>query len=158
MPIEKEIGDLLRERRLTLAVAESCTGGMLGQRITSVSGSSGYFVGGIIAYADEVKTAILNVERAVLDEHGAVSAQTASRMAAGVMRALGTDLGVSITGIAGPAGGTAEKPVGLVFIGLCDETGCRVEQFDFEGGREAVRRQAADEALILLKERLLERN
>jgi len=157
MGIEEEIGVLLRKNGLTLAVAESCSGGMLGQRITAVSGSSDYFIGGVIAYSNEVKIGILHVERTVLEEHGAVSSESAARMALGVKDALGADLGLSITGIAGPGGCTAEKPVGLVFVGYCDECGSRAERFIFEGARENIRRCAVDEALTFLRNTLLER-
>ena len=114
--LEEQVGELLSQRGWTLAVAESCTGGLLGHRITNVSGSSAYFEGGIISYSNEAKEAVLAVPREILIEHGAVSRETALAMARGARRVLGTDLAVSVTGIAGPGGATAEKPVGLAYI------------------------------------------
>ncbi len=112
------VARLLKARNWTLAVAESCTGGLLGHRITEVPGSSAYFLGGVIAYADAVKASVLDVDAALLRRWGAVSPQVAAAMAGGVRVRLGADVGIGITGIAGPTGGTAEKPVGLVYIGL----------------------------------------
>lgn len=111
-------GRMLREARLTLAVAESCTGGLLAHHITNVPGSSKYFLGGVIAYSNEVKVRLLGVPIETIEQHGAVSRQTALAMARGVHHLLGGDVALSVTGIAGPTGGTPEKPVGLVYLGL----------------------------------------
>ena len=157
MRIEEEIGPLLRKAGLTIAVAESCTGGMLGQRISSVGGSSDYFLGGVIAYANDVKVRLLGVDVDVLAREGAVSAAVAEEMATGVRAALGSGIALSVTGIAGPTGGSREKPVGLVFIGMAEDAGCRSEKFQFTGDREAVRQRTADEALQWLRKALLER-
>lgn len=149
------VGQFLRDRGQTLAVAESCTGGGLGQLLTEVPGSSDYFWGGVIAYENTVKVKVLEVDRQELDTHGAVSAVVARQMAAGVRKALGTDWGVSITGIAGPGGGTAEKPVGLVYLGLALPDGSTTSQALRLGdtrGREWVRRVSAYSALDLLRQ------
>jgi PncC family amidohydrolase len=144
----------LAELRCTLAVAESCTGGLLGGRITSVPGCSRYFLGGVIAYADAVKRDVLGVPEALLSAHGAVSAPVACAMAEGVRARTGADYGVSVTGIAGPEGGTPEKPVGLVYVGLAGGHGVRSEKCLFAGSRDEVRRQTVDRALGLLTELL----
>ena len=141
---------LLARKGLTLALAESCTGGLIGYRITSVPGSSAVFRGGVVAYADLAKSRLLGVDRATLRRRGAVSAETAVEMARGARRALGARVALAVTGIAGPAGGTPEKPVGLVFTGLSAGRKDRVEEHFLGGGREKVRRQAADLALSLL--------
>ncbi len=149
--LEEVVGLLLRARGLTLAVAESCTGGGLGARLTNIPGSSEYFLGGVIAYSNALKTKLLGVPAEALAAHGAVSEQTAGAMAAGVIAATGADVGVSITGIAGPGGGTAEKPVGLVYIGVA-QTGQapRAYRYTMFGSRAAVRLRAAQEALVVL--------
>jgi nicotinamide-nucleotide amidase len=152
--IEEEVGRLLREKGLTVAVAESCTGGMIGQRLTSVSGSSGYFLGGVIAYSNALKLNLLDVAPETIEKEGAVSEATARQMAAGVMKALGADIGLSITGIAGPEGGTEAKPVGLVFVGLASAAGCGGHEFRFEGNRDDIRQQGCQNALRVLKEDL----
>src|SRR5512136_3481226 len=113
--IQVIIGQMLVERKLKLATAESCTGGLVGHRLTNVPGSSEYFEGGIVAYSYEAKERLLGVHHDTLYEHGAVSAETAIEMAHGVRRALGTDIGIAVTGIAGPGGGLPDKPVGLVY-------------------------------------------
>ena len=129
------VGQLLAARAQTLSVAESCTGGGLGQLLTAVSGSSNYFWGGVISYDNRVKQSLLGVEASVLASCGAVSEQVAIAMAGGVRDRLGTDWGVSITGIAGPGGGSAEKPVGLVYIGLSSEAGTHSEKYLFGADR-----------------------
>jgi nicotinamide-nucleotide amidase len=149
--LEVVVGDLLRSRRLTLALSESCTGGLLGHRITNVSGSSDYFQGAIVAYASEVKTELLGVREETLTEHGAVSEETAREMARGARRMIEADLGVSITGIAGPTGGTPEKPVGLVYIGLAAPDSEWVERHVWEGDRRQNKAQSAEAALDLLR-------
>ncbi len=142
---------MLRERGLTLAVAESCTGGLLGMRITEVPGASDYFRGGVIAYSNAVKERVLGVSRAVLETKGAVSAECAQAMAEGVRRLLQADLALAITGIAGPTGGTPEKPVGLVYVALAHAEGVVVERHEFHGSRQGVRWSAAEAALALLQ-------
>jgi PncC family amidohydrolase len=152
--MEAELGRALRARGWRLAVAESCTGGLLGARITSVGGSSDYFAGGIISYSNAVKVRCLGVDERILAAEGAVSEPVARQMAQGVCRELGADVGVGITGIAGPAGGTDEKPVGLVFIGVAAPGVDDVSRCVFEGARDAVRRQAVDTALKMVLDRL----
>ncbi|MHB9112391.1 MAG: CinA family nicotinamide mononucleotide deamidase-related protein [Thermoleophilia bacterium] len=154
--IEEIVGAELFRRGRMLAVAESCTGGMLGETLTSVSGASGFFLGGVIAYANEVKTAVLNVSQDILDSEGAVSEVVAGQLASGVMEVCGADYGIGITGIAGPGGGTPEKPVGLVYIGVTSKSAGSARRFDFPGSREDVRRGAVIAALHLLRDYLLE--
>jgi nicotinamide-nucleotide amidase len=156
-PVEEIILDLCRARGLRLATAESCTGGMVAQRITSVPGSSDVFVGSIVAYADEVKEEELGVPRDVLERYGAVSAETAAAMAGGVRERLGTEVAVSVTGVAGPGGGTAEKPVGLVYLHAVSPDGERSADFVLPGDRNTIRRRAAVTALHLVR-RLLQQN
>ena len=148
--LEKQIGELLSERGWTLAVAESCTGGLLGHCITNVSGSSSYFQGGVISYSNEVKESILGVPEETLIEHGAVSKETAQAMAQGARRLLGTDVALSVTGVAGPTGGTREKPVGLVYIGLAAEGADLWEKYIWHGDRTENKEQSAQAALELL--------
>jgi nicotinamide-nucleotide amidase len=150
-PLAKVIGKLLTERQMTLAVCESCTGGMLGSVITSIPGSTEYFVGGIVAYSDFTKKKIVGVKASTLNRSGAVSANVAKEMALGVKRKLMSDIGIGITGIAGPTGGSREKPLGLVYIGLAMKGKVIVRRFLFKGGRQTVRRSACKEALGLLK-------
>jgi len=142
---------------LTLATAESCTGGLIGHRVTSVSGSSAYYVGGVIAYANAVKVRELGVDPTVLEREGAVSEPVARQMAAGVRRRFEADIGIGVTGIAGPDGGTAEKPVGLVYIGLAGPEGATVERFVFDGDRAAVKTAGSEAALGMVKRYLLEK-
>ncbi len=150
--IEAQIGQALLEREWLLATAESCTGGLISHRLTNVPGSSAYFLGGVIAYANEVKVGILGVAEQTLIDHGAVSHATVAEMARGVCAQLGADVGVSVSGIAGPGGGTPEKPVGLVWIGLATPTGVWARRFHFEGERESVKAQAAEAALKFVAE------
>lgn len=145
---------LLTAHAQTLGVAESCTGGLLAGRLTSVPGASTVFLGGIVAYSNDVKQRLLGVEQVTLERYGAVSAQTAMEMAAGAREALGVDYAAAITGIAGPGGGTAEKPVGLVFVAAAGPVGGRVTRSVFEGDRESVRAQSVNAALQLLLELL----
>jgi nicotinamide-nucleotide amidase len=153
--LEDVIGRLLAERGQTLATAESCTGGMIGARLTAVPGSSVYYWGGVVAYADAVKAALLGVDEAVLRQEGAVSEPVAAQMADGVRQRLGADYGVSVTGIAGPGGGSAEKPVGLVYVGVADAAGVQVERFVYPGDRESIREATSRAALALLYRRLV---
>ena len=143
--------DLLRERGLTLATAESCTGGLVATRITDVPGSSDVFVGSIVAYANEVKRDRLGVPEDVLATHGAVSPETATAMAVGAREALGADVAVSVTGVAGPGGGTDEKPVGLVYLHAVGPAGELSRRLDFPGDRETIRLRAAVAALHLVR-------
>jgi PncC family amidohydrolase len=154
--IEKEVGDALRKRGLTLSTAESCTGGLVAHRITNVSGSSDYYKGGIIAYANEVKENVLHVAREILDEKGAVSAECAKAMANGVRTLLDSDIGISTTGIAGPTGGTPDKPVGLVYIALATKEYVHHEKHIFHRDREGNKHEAADAAFEMLKRYVLE--
>ena len=139
-------------RGLTVALAESCTGGLVATTITDVAGSSGYFEGGVVAYSNGAKTALLDVPAATLDAHGAVSAQVAKAMATGAQARFGAALVASITGVAGPDGGTDEKPVGLTYIGLAHGASSEVRRFTFGGDRTAVREGAARAALEWLIE------
>jgi nicotinamide-nucleotide amidase len=149
-------GHMLRERSLTVAVAESCTGGMLGKCLTDVPGSSAYFMGGVTAYDNQVKMDVLGVPAGMLAQYGAVSEETASAMAEGVRDLLRTDCALSTTGIAGPDGGTPEKPVGLVYIGCTIGGVTTVERSIMYGQRDQVRERAAYAALDLLRRRLLQ--
>jgi PncC family amidohydrolase len=152
--IEVKAGELLSRIGMTLAVAESCTGGLLGHRITNVAGSSAYFLGGIIAYAYEAKERLLEVRHATLYEHGAVSEETAMEMARGARRALRADIGLSVTGIAGPGGGMPGKPVGLTWVALSARDGDWAERHVWDGDREQNKAMSADAALHFLISRL----
>jgi PncC family amidohydrolase len=150
--IAGELGAALAARHLTLVTAESCTGGTVAAWLTSVPGSSAYYLGGVVTYANRAKVALLGVEQGTLREHGAVSAEVACQMAAGARRRLGADLAVSVTGIAGPGGGTAEKPVGLVYIGLATAAGVEARRHQFAGTRGQVRWAAAAAALTIVRD------
>ena len=153
--LEGVVGRLLGERRLALSVAESCTGGLLGHRITNVSGSSAYFERGVVTYSNRAKEELLGVPHRLLVAHGAVSAAVAEAMARGICRASQTPLGLAITGVAGPEGGTRAKPVGTVFVALAFPGGAEVRRFLFAGGRESIKWQSAQMALDLLRRWLL---
>ncbi|MGZ9164191.1 MAG: CinA family protein [Anaerolineales bacterium] len=148
--LEVQIGHLLRKRALKLALAESCTGGLIGDRITDVSGSSEYFLGGVVAYAYEAKVALLGVSWDTLNTKGAVSQETVLEMARGARRVLNTDIAVSVTGIAGPGGGTPEKPVGTTWIGLVTKEGEWTRLFQFSGNREQNKVSSANAAFQIL--------
>jgi nicotinamide-nucleotide amidase len=150
-PVEAIVLDLAREQGLTIAAAESCTGGLVGARLTSVAGSSDVFVGGVVAYDDRIKRELLGVGEELLGRHGAVSAEVAGAMAEGARQALGAEVAVSVTGVAGPGGGTPEKPVGLVFLHASGPGGELAVELHLPGHREAVRRRAAASALHLLR-------
>jgi nicotinamide-nucleotide amidase len=150
-PVEAMVLDACRERGLTLATAESCTGGLVAARLTSVPGSSDVFLGAVVAYADEVKARELDVPAEVLERHGAVSAEASAAMAAGARARLGADVAVSVTGVAGPGGGTPEKPVGLVFLHAEGPDGSLARRLDFPGDREAIRSRSAVAALHLVR-------
>ena len=144
----------LIDRGLSLATAESCTGGLIGHVITETSGSSDYYVGGIVSYSDELKERELGVERETLARHGAVSAQACVAMAVGAVKRYGADIGVSVTGIAGPGGGSDAKPVGLTYVGVADGNGHDVRRFVWQFDRHGNKIASARAALELLIERL----
>ncbi len=152
--LARRVGARLRRQGVTLAVAESCTGGLLGARVTAVSGSSAYFLGGILSYSNEAKIRFLGVSARLLAARGAVSEEVAAAMARGARRAFGADYGVSITGIAGPGGAVPGKPVGTVCIAVAGPGGVTVGRNLFSGGRGAVRRAACRKAFEMLDERL----
>jgi nicotinamide-nucleotide amidase len=153
-PLEVVVGNLLRERHATVSVAESCTGGMVGGRITSVPGCSAYFVGGFITYSNELKRELLGVSAETLERFGAVSRETAEAMAEGARHRTGSAYAVSITGVAGPDGGTEEKPAGLVYVGIADAAGTVVAHRRFLGDRQRIRVFTTQMALDLLRRRL----
>jgi competence/damage-inducible protein CinA-like protein len=145
--LEDVVARALTENRATIAVAESCTGGMLAERLTNVPGSSSYFLGGVVCYSNELKSSLVGVPADIIDSKGAVSSETALALADGIRKRTGATLGIGITGIAGPGGGTPEKPVGLVHIGISDERGTRERATRFPGDRERIRFQATQQAL-----------
>jgi len=147
--IEERLGTALRERKLRLAVAESCTGGLIASRVTDVPGSSDYFMAGMVTYSNEAKEKFLGVSPESIRTHGAVSREVAGQMAQGIRRETGADIGLAVTGIAGPTGGSPEKPVGLVYIGAASAQGTFVRRFQFAGSRLEIKAQTADAALQL---------
>ena len=153
--LEETLGRLLRRQKKTLAVAESCTGGFLGHRLTGVPGSSDYFLGGFITYSDALKSDLLGVPAALIKSQGAVSFPVARAMAIGVLRRTRADFALAVTGIAGPGGGTPEKPVGLVWTALAWRGGTEVQKNLFFGRREQVRIQSAQKAMDMLRRHLL---
>jgi nicotinamide-nucleotide amidase len=153
--LEQIVGYFLQMRGATLAVAESCTGGMLAQRLTSIAGSSRYFLGGVVVYSNELKTELAGVPAEVIEDHGAVSAEVATALARGIRDRTDASVGVGITGIAGPGGGTEEKPVGLVFVAVSDSVGTEVVERRFPGDRERIRWWACQQALDLVRRRFL---
>ena len=142
-----ELLNALRQKRLTIAVAESCTGGRICDKLTNVPGSSDVFLGGVVAYSNDSKVKLLYVSLEVLGTYGAVSSVCAAAMAAGVRKAFNSDMGISVTGIAGPGGATKEKPVGLVFIGVSYQKKGEVFEIIIEGDREGVKEKASNEAI-----------
>jgi len=148
--LEVQLGHLLQERGLKLVLAESCTGGLLGSRITDVPGSSEYFLGGVVAYAYEAKADLLNVSWDTLNTKGAVSSETVLEMARGVRNLMKSDIALSISGIAGPGGGTLEKPVGTTWIGLAASEGEWAKVFQFSGDRVQNKIAAVEAALTFL--------
>lgn len=155
--LEEVVGQLLKTQRLTIGLAESCTGGLVGHRLTQVPGSSDYFRGGVVAYANQLKESPLGVPKKMLKKYGAVSPQGAQAMAVGIRRLSESDIGLSITGIAGPTGGTKQKPVGLVYIGLHAQGKSRALRFLFSGDRATIKFKASQTALNLLRLYLLSR-
>lgn len=153
----RRLQEVCLARGLTVATAESCTGGLVAHLITEVPGSSGYLRGGVVAYSDAVKAAVLGVPDATLRAHGAVSAQTAAAMAAGVRERLRSDLGVAVTGIAGPDGGSEAKPVGLVYIAVAGGREPTVRRFVWPHDREGNKRASAEAALAMLAEAAVSR-
>ena len=152
--LEAVLGAMLREAGLTVALAESCTGGLIGHRLTDVPGSSDYFLGSLVTYSNEAKVALLNVPEGTIREHGAVSPEVARAMAEGVRQPYGADIGLSVTGIAGPNGATPEKPVGLTYIGLAGAGETAAEEYRLRGTRVLLKERAAQIALYLLYRRL----
>jgi len=149
--LEKQIGALLRKHGKSISIAESCTGGFISHRITNVPGSSNYYDCSVIAYSNQSKIDILHVSPETLKKFGAVSRQTAVEMAQGIKQISGSDLGLVVTGIAGPVGGTPEKPVGLVYICLASDESVVCEEFRFKGKREEIKLQASEAALQMIK-------
>jgi nicotinamide-nucleotide amidase len=153
--MEVAVGNALREAGATVAVAESCTGGLIASRITDVSGSSDYMLGGVVAYANEIKQRVLGVAGETLAEHGAVSEPTARAMAVGVRELYGADYAIATTGIAGPTGGTEEKPVGLVYVAIAGPNGVICEELNWPGTREQFKRRVSQNALNMLRKHVL---
>jgi PncC family amidohydrolase len=152
---ETRIGPLLLQSNLKLVTAESCTGGLIGHLLTEQAGSSEYFLGGVISYSNELKMKLLGVHERTLINHGAVSSKTAMEMARGARHVMDADIGVSVTGIAGPGGGTDTKPVGLTYIGVSTPWGDDVREFYWEGDRTANKLDSARAALALVIEKLI---
>ena len=152
--LAEELGSHLSAHRLTCTTAESCTGGMIGAAITSVAGASGWFHGGVIAYSNEVKMRLLGVPEACLKNNGAVSAETVAAMADGAANLLRSDCAIAVSGIAGPGGGSEEKPVGLIYFGIRVNGTTATHRFLFSGDRHSIRRVATKQGLSLLIERL----
>ena len=153
-PLETRVGELLQQRKRKLVLAESCTGGLLGSRITDVAGSSEYFLASVVAYAYEAKVELLGVSWNTLNSHGAVSRETVLEMARGVRSRMKGDIALAVSGIAGPGGATPDKPVGTTWIGLVADDIERAELFHFAGDREQNKASGADAALRLLLEYL----
>ena len=156
--LEAEVGKLLISQGLTLTAAESCTGGLVSHRLTNVPGCSSYFLGSIVSYANEAKCGVLGVSLATLQAHGAVSPQTAEEMAGGARRLFGADIALAVTGVAGPGGGTVEKPVGLVFLHLSTDDCEWGERRQWAGGRQENKAQSAEAMLLMLQRYLTSRS
>jgi len=150
----EEVIKRLIEKNITLATAESCTGGMLGKLITEVPGASKIYGFGFITYANEAKISVLGVNSETLEKHGAVSEQTALEMATGALRVSGADIAVSITGIAGPGGGTKEKPVGLVYVAIADKETAEVKRLLLNGDRESIRKETCENVFLLINSKI----
>ena len=155
MRVENAIGKLLRTRGETLSIAESCTGGLISDRITDVPGSSDYFMGGMVNYSNESKAKHLGVSLVEIRKHGAVSSEVAAKMAQGVRRAFGATFGLSTTGVAGPTGGTKRSPIGRVFIGIAHGRRTWVRKLDLKGSRREIKEKAAEKSLNYLYEILI---
>ncbi len=150
--LAEEVGELLKSKGLTIALAESCTGGKLGDMITDVSGSSDYFLGGVVSYSNQAKMELLGVDETTLDVKGSVSEEVALQMAAGARKNLHADIGVGITGVAGPTGGTKAKPVGLVYIAVSSDKDAICTRNLFKGSRHDVKTHSAVKALEMVNE------
>jgi PncC family amidohydrolase len=153
--MEERVGRLLLQKRQTLALAESCTGGLISRRITRIAGSSAYYYGGAVSYANEAKINFLGVTPATLEKHGAVSEPTALEMSQGIRERTGAGIGLSVTGVAGPSGGSPEKPVGMVWMSIAREGLHEARQFRFHGDRERIIQSASQAALNWLRTTLL---
>ena len=153
--LSRSLLDLCRMRKLTIATAESCTGGLLAERLTDVPGSSRYFMSGVICYSNESKMELAGIPPLLLEMQGAVSAEVARGLAEGVRTRANTTIGVGITGVAGPSGGSSEKPVGTVFIAVATPTGTAHRQFLYPGDREKIRWQASQAALDMVRRELM---
>ncbi len=156
--MEMVVGSMLRKSHMTVAMAESCTGGLISHKITTIPGSSNYFLGGVTAYSNSMKTRYLNVDQALLEAYGAVSEQVAKAMAMGIRSQTRADIGLSVTGIAGPEGGTSEKPVGTVYFGLITPEDCTAFHFLFSGNRDQIQEITAYTGLNLIRKYLLKKN
>jgi PncC family amidohydrolase len=154
LSLSSEIGKLLTDESLTIASAESCTGGLIGHILTGVSGSSQYYLGGVIAYSNRIKEEILGVQSQTLVQHGAVSKETACEMAKGIRKIFEADIGVATTGIAGPTGGTPTKPVGLVWIGISTKPNTQAFEYHFKGSRNDVKTSTVKAILTRLLDQL----
>jgi PncC family amidohydrolase len=152
--LEELVGRLLTEQGLTVAVAESCTGGLIAHQLTNMPGSSAYFIGGVVAYANEVKGRVLGVSGETMAAHGAISEETVREMARGARRLFDTDVAISATGIAGPTGGTPQKPVGLVYVALAAQDFEHCERHLWQGDRLENKQQTAEAALEMLRQYL----
>jgi len=152
--LEQKVGQLLTRQKKTLSVAESCTGGLISNRITNISGSSKYFKAAIVAYSNEVKIQQLKIPSRIIKQNGAVSKEVAILMARNIRKLTKTDIGLGITGVAGPTGATKTKPVGLVYVALATKDNQRFKKFNFKGGRLAIKRKSASSSLKLLKDYL----
>ena len=153
--MEQVVGLMLTMRGAKIAVAESCTGGLVAHRLTAVPGSSDYFERGVVAYSNEAKSGLLAVPGETIERHGAVSEETARAMASGIRQCAGTDLGLGLTGIAGPGGGSEEKPVGLVYMALAAADGLQSQEHRFGGTRALIQERASQAALALVRSWLL---
>lgn len=153
--LEQVVGEMLIDKKMSISFAESCTGGLISAYITNIPGISEVFYGSIVSYSNEVKEGQLGVKHETLEKYGAVSSQVAAEMAAGVRQRLGTDIGVSVTGIAGPGGATAEKPVGLVYVGIADKNGVQTKELRLWGSRERIRKVTVLNALDTVRQRII---
>jgi PncC family amidohydrolase len=152
--LAKKLGRLLLKHKKALSTAESCTGGMIAKVITDIPGSSRYFMGGVVSYSNEVKIKVLHVSKKLIEKHGAVSKEVAEAMVRGVQRLMHTDCAIAVTGIAGPDGGTAKKPVGLVYISVACGKGIEVKRFIFQKDRDGNRKETTSTAIEMLIQKL----
>ena len=150
--LERTIARILTKKKMTLSVAESCTGGLISDSLTNIPGSSKFFICGITAYSNDTKIKLLGVSPDVIRDHGAVSKETALQLSENIKRITNSDIGIGVTGIAGPGGATPSKPVGVVFISVCVSRHCYFKKFNFSGNRIKIKRLAKDAALRMLKE------